>query len=59
MKIAIGNRGFDNLQMKSFIVCIKKLKWQSDRMENLSNKQSGESEIDDKKIWKTKWNLRI
>lgn len=55
--IAIGNRGFDNLQMKSFIICIEKLKWQSDTMKNLSNKKNRESEDWWEKIWRTKWHL--
>lgn len=50
-------RGFDNLRMKNFIDCIEKLKWQSDTMENLSNKQNGESEDWWQKIQRIKWHL--
>lgn len=50
-------RGFDNLRMKNFIDCIEKLKWQSDTMENLFNKQNGESEDWWQKIQRIKWYL--
>lgn len=45
--------------MKNFIDCIEKLKWQSDTMENLSNKQNGESEDWWQKIQRIKWHLEI